>query len=190
MVWIRLALLAGVFGAGCLAPERLLAQQLTICHGYSCHFKTPLALGSGDMKRIEAIMRAGQASAASERRAVSILVQFYERRATAAIGIKDRAKSDFGAGRERGQMDCVDESTNTTSILKFVGARGLLKHHKVLRTASRGFFADGRYPHFTAVLRDHAGNGWAVDSWFEPAGGPPDIMPLEKWKSRGVRGRR
>ena len=121
---------------------------------------------------------------------MSRVVQYYERRAIAAIGVKDRPKSDFGAGRERGQMDCVDESTNTTRILKLLEQQGLLKHHKVMRRASRGFFADGRYPHFTAVLKDPSGREWVVDSWYEPAGGPPDIMPLEKWKVRGVGGQR
>ena len=121
---------------------------------------------------------------------MSRLVRFYERRATAVVGVRDRPKSDFGAGRERGQMDCVDESTNTTSILNLVERRGLLKHHKVTRRASRGFFADGRYPHFTAVLQERSGGKWVVDSWYEPAGGAPDIMPLGEWKTRGVRGRR
>lgn len=190
MMLSRSALLACLLLAGSALPGRAAAEQLTVCHGYSCHYKTRLDLGRGDIARLASIMRSGSGSAEAERRAVSRVVQYYERRATAAVGIKDGPKSDFGAGRKRGQMDCVDESTNTTRILKLVEQRGLLKHHKVMRRASRGFFADGRYPHFTAVLEDRSGRKWAVDSWYEPAGGPPDIMPLEKWKVRGVGGQR
>ena len=34
------------------------------------------------------------------------------------------------------------------------------------------------------------GTRWAVDSWYEPMGGKPDVMPLDQWKSRGVMGER
>jgi len=49
---------------------------------------------------------------------------------------------------------------------------------------------DGRYPHWTAAVRDNSGKDWAVDSWFEVAGGPPDIVPLSYWRTRGVWGER
>ena len=96
----------------------------------------------------------------------------------------------MGDGRKSGQMDCEDESTNTTHVLKMLASRGLFRHHKVLRRTSRGFLADGRFPHFTAVLADPSGRKWVVDSWYEPGGGAPDIMPLERWRVRGVGGRR
>ena len=139
---------------------------------------------------MRAILNTGKGSAVAERRAVASLVQFYERRAAQAIGTKDRAKSDFGGGRERGQMDCIDESRNTTALLQFVARKGWLRHHTVVRPATRGFLLDKRYPHSTAVLRDAAGSRWAVDSWYEAAGGRPDIMPLSQWAVRGIMGKR
>ncbi len=163
-------------------------DRLTVCHGYSCYYKTRIDFGAADLRQIASIMKSGASSPEAERRAVAKVVQFYERRAVAAVGIKDRPKSDFGRGRERGQMDCVDESTNTSSLLKLLASRGLLKHHTVSRNVSRGFFADGRYPHFTAVLVDPSGRKWAIDSWYEPGGGAPDVMPLDEWKRRGVGG--
>ena len=61
----------------------------------------------------------------------------------------------------------------------------------VLANSSRGLFVDGRYPHATAVIKDkETGEIFAVDSWFEPGGGPPDIMLLSEWKKRGVMGER
>ena len=60
-----------------------------------------------------------------------------------------------------------------------------MKHHKVERNVSRGYFLDRRYPHFTAVVSDPAGVRWVVDSWYKPMGGAPDIMLLEQWKLRG-----
>lgn len=173
-----------------LAAAEAHAVSLKVCHGYSCYYRTTLRLGDGDLKRIDSLMQGGKASAEAERHAVSRVVQYVEKRAAAAVGVRDRAKSDFGRGRERGQMDCVDESTNTTALLKLLARRGLLRHHTVRRPVSRGFFIDRRYPHFTAVLREEGGRKWAVDSWYEPAGGPPDILPLKDWARRGVMGER
>ncbi|MEQ1954467.1 hypothetical protein [Mesorhizobium sp. CN2-181] len=166
------------------------AVPLTVCHGYSCTFATRLEFGPGDLKSITSIMRGGASSAAAERNAISRAVQYYERRATAAIGIRDRAKGEFAGARERGQMDCIDESTNTTSLLELLESRGLLLHHTVQRKVSRGFFIDRRYPHFAAVIADRTGERWVVDSWYEPGGGAPDIMPLARWRTRGVLGER
>ena len=189
MKWITGFSLRVVIGfAAAIGSAGASAESLSVCHGYSCHYKTPLVLSSGDLRRISSIMSAGKRTAKAERAAVAKVVSYLERRATAVVGVRDLPKSEFGAARQRGQMDCVDESTNTTAVLKLVDRRGLLKHHKVLRTASRGFFADGRYPHFTAVLKDDTGKLWAVDSWYEASGGSPDIMPLSEWKRRGVNG--
>ena len=133
-------------------------------------------------------MASGAGSPAAERRAVSEAVKLFENRATQAIGIRDRPKSDFGKARERGQMDCVDESTNTRAFLIYLERRGMLRHHTVAGFVQRGFLFDGRYPHATAVLNAEDGTKWAVDSWFESGGGAPDIMPLSAWMKRGVMG--
>ena len=70
--------------------------------------------------------------------------------------MRDKPKADFGASHIKGQMDCVDESTNTHGFLLYLANRGLLKFHKVGRKVSRGFFLDGRYPHWTAIVIDQA----------------------------------
>jgi hypothetical protein len=163
---------------------------IRICHGHGCARKTKLQIDKVAAQKFTGIMAGGKKSAEAERQAVSNAVQYFEKRSTAVIGSRDGPKSTFLASVPKGQMDCVDESTNTRSLLLYLEAQGLLKYHTVQRNVSRGFFADGRYPHFTAVLRDQAGMKWTVDSWYEPAGGPPDIWPLTVWKTRGVGGDR
>jgi hypothetical protein len=111
-------------------------------------------------------------------------VSYFDRRANEATGFKDRPRTEVGKP-ERGQMDCVDESTNTRALLLYLAERGLLKFHKVGRNVSRGFFVDGRYPHFTAIVVDPGGTRWVVDPWYAPLGGAPDIFPYEQWKVRG-----
>lgn len=163
-------------------------ERIYVCSGFNCHYKTRLDLGATDARRFAEIMAAGHGSPEAERNAVSKAVQYYEKRAGAAIGVIDDAKSVFGASGEMGQMDCIDESTNTRSLLLYLERRGLLKHHGVRSNVSRGFFIDGRYPHSTAVLRDNGGREWAVDSWYAPMGDAPDILPMEQWLKRGIMG--
>jgi hypothetical protein len=161
--------------------------RIFVCHGFDCSYQTRLDLGASDHKRFAALFaRAGSPSA--ERQAVSKAVQHFERRAGQVVGVSDLPKSDFTQSRVKGQMDCIDESTNTRSLLLYLEKRGLLKHHAVETNRSRGLFVDGRYPHSTAVLRDAGGKRWAIDSWYEPMGGAPDILPLDEWMARGVGG--
>jgi hypothetical protein len=166
------------------------AQNFRVCHGYGCTFQTSVALSGADRSRIASLMASGRASPAAERAAVRRAVQVFERRNIQVIGITDRPKMQFGKSREKGQMDCVDESTNTDQFLRYLQSTGLLRHHSVARRDSRGSFIDGRYPHFTAVLKDRSGTLWAVDSWYEPGGGAPDVMLLAEWRRRGFGGQR
>jgi hypothetical protein len=80
-------------------------------------------------------------------------------------------------------MDCIDEATNTTSLLLVLQDRGLLAYHSVERPQSRGLFIDGRYPHTTAVIVEkRTGSAWAIDPWPRAPGQQPDILPLERWR--------
>lgn len=167
------------------------AAAFSVCHGYSCEYRTKVVIGPADADRIASFFQSDGDSAAGEREAISRAISLFEDRSTQAIGIRDEPRSIFGQGRIKGQMDCIDESTNTRGFLLYLQKNGLLRHHSVRQNSSRGMFVDGRYPHNTAVIRENeSGKVFAVDSWFEPAGGPPDIMLLSEWKKRGVMGQR
>ncbi len=183
-ITLPLLLCAIVYSTASMA----LAQTFGVCHGYGCTYRTSVTLTAANRAQIASIMASGNTSAEAERAAVRRAVQVFERRSTEVIGVADRPKMEFGKGRERGQMDCIDESTNTDHFLRYLQDEGLLRFHTVARRDSRGSFIDGRYPHFTAVLKDGSGTLWAVDSWYEPAGGPPDVMRLAEWKGRGYGG--
>jgi len=127
---------------------------------------------------------------AGEREAIKKAVAIFEERATQVIGVRDEAKMVFGKPKRKGQMDCVDEAVNTETLLRYLKRAGYLHYHDILPRTARGVFIDGRYPHWTAVMIDSSGVKWAVDSWYEPGGGEPDIMPLKAWKKRGIGGQR
>ncbi|MEO5324144.1 hypothetical protein PV773_12555 [Mesorhizobium sp. CC13] len=180
---VSLSLYGAGLSPGLAAPA---SGRIDICHGYGCAFRSRLDLGEGDARKLASIMAAGNASPKAERAAIARAVSYFEKRAQQVTGVRDQPKSEFGASKVRGQMDCVDESTNTDALLRYLQARGLLKHHKVDRRTSRGFLLDGRYPHWTAVVRASDGTRWVVDSWYAPMGGAPDIFPLGEWRKRGV----
>ncbi len=161
------------------APE---GDRVHVCHGYTCRIITPVKFSSGDIARIAGDLR-GAADAEAERRAISRAVQTFELIVGARIGTSnDRPGMQFGQG-SADQMDCIDEATNTTSLLVLLTAHGFLKHHAVEEPASRGFFLDGRYPHATAVVSVKAsGEKWAIDSWPRANGEPPVIQPLAEWR--------
>lgn len=195
---IAAALLAAAVSAGCTsvssnytgAITRADAGRIYACSGFNCTYKTRIAVGPQAAERFAAIMAPGRAGPQAERRAIAAAVRHFEEMTVATVGVRDAPKSVLGQSGQKGQMDCIDESTNTRSLLRYLAARGLLRHHEVEANVSRGFFVDGRYPHATAVIRDPSGRRWAVDSWYEPAGGSPDIMPLDEWQARGVMGAR
>lgn len=198
-VRIVLAFLAAGLGAGCTSISsnytgeitRPSAASIIVCHGFDCRNKVRLALTGADEQRFASLLTAGEASPAAERAAVARAVAYYEQRYVQVIGAADKAKSDISQTGELGQMDCIDESTNTRSLLLHLAHVGLLKHHDVLYNVSRGIMVDGRYPHSTAVLKEKAGGKkWAVDSWFDAAGAEPDVMPLDVWVTHGVMGAR
>jgi hypothetical protein len=183
---LLLLILVALGGAGRTATAQ---EVIHVCHGYGCWFRTILHLGPADARRFAAIFASGRRSPAAERAAIAAAVRYFERRAFDVIGVRDEPGSRFGASGERGQMDCIDESTNTRALLLYLAGRGLLRHHTVGAIASRGFLLDGRYFHSTAVIRDAEGTEWAVDSWFAPMGEAPDILPLAEWKAQGYSSR-
>lgn len=164
--------------------------KLTSCYGYGCRSMARIHVTEEVSSRFGAIMEYGAPSPEAERAAISKAVQYFEELSIGAIGASDLPKSPIVASGKKGQMDCIDESTNTRHVMLYLQSRGLLRHHKVQPNVSRGLLIDGRYPHWTAVITDPSGKKWAVDSWYEAAGGPPDIVSLDYWRTRGVMGER
>jgi len=196
--WVLLALLALL--GGCVsqsdgdanawfaysegqAPTR---ERIYICHGFGCTYRTPVRYSSRDLNRLRAILAKGRRSPEAERRAISRAVIWNEKRVAPQAGSAgDVGGFDLQNARVPGQMDCIDEATNTTSLLLMAQSRGYLKHHKVGRPASRGFFIDGKYPHATATIRETGTRTrYAVDSWPRANGKAPDIMVLTAWMSK------
>lgn len=160
------------------------ASVVTVCHGFGCRDRTEVAFSASDRMKLVQMLRAGQASPASERRAIAVAVAWFDRRVGPATGTQHHvARAGLAQMSDAGsQFDCIDASRNTTSLLLVLDELHLLKHHRVEQPAARGALLDGRWPHATAVVAERTSQKqWAVDSWTHAAGERPDIMPLEQW---------
>lgn len=169
-----------------VAPK---TAKIYICHGFGCAYKTPIDYSSSDLNKLDRIFASGKSSAAAERKAIGRAVQWQERRVAAQAGSHtDAGGFDISNAGVRGQMDCIDESTNTTSLLLLAEKHGFLKHHRVSSPVARGIFLDLRYPHATATVTEKTtGRVYAIDSWVRGNGQKPDILPLETWMEQGGR---
>lgn len=158
-------------------------NRLYICHGFGCAYTDRVDFTRADRRRLARLLRVGRGSAEAERTALSKAVIWQEKRVGRAIGSSnDIGGLDLKNAGVRGQMDCIDEATNTTSLLLYLEENGLLRHHTVGRPVARGFFIDGRYPHATAVITEKkSGLQWAIDSWRRDNAEAPDVMPLDRW---------
>lgn len=159
--------------------------RFTICHGHTCARITEVSLSAEQWAEVRAVFHPPADAAAEERERIRAAVALLERIVGAMTGTdRDKGRNRAGMGLP-GQMDCVDESTNTSVYLTMMYGDGLLPHHRVGRRSSRGpFTLVMGMPHSTAVIEETpSGRLFAVDSWFLDNGEPPYVVPLREWRS-------
>jgi len=164
-----------------LTPPK--GNLVTVCHGYGCRFETEIAINDQDLDHIRAIFSRVEDTARGEREAVQMAISYMETRVGSVTGTSaDRAEIESGGIGDKTQQDCIDESTNTTSYLLVMQRNNLLNFHNVRRPEIRGYWLDGRWPHWTAVLQTREDNEeWAIDSWWRDNGVLPVVIPLADW---------
>jgi hypothetical protein len=167
-------------GRGLTMPT---TERFEHCHGYGCKFIVPIEMTKADWKPIEKIFKPAPKNAQSERAAITKATALFEQLAGAAT---KTTTDQAGTFRKLGddQLDCVDESTNTTTFMDMMAQKGLIRFHTVQPPTMRlPIIHAGRWPHQTAVLRETAtGELYAVDSWFRDNGAPSDVISLKEWK--------
>lgn len=152
-----------------------------ICRGYGCRNTSHVNLTDDDWSTVSQDF-ASVRSAEDEREAVAIGVASMER----IVGDKAGTDRDVAGATIRGhgpyQMDCIDETINTSLYIQFFADKGWLRFHEITAPARRGAFIDGEWPHNTAVIRDNATHTYyAIDSWYGANGQKADVVLLDEW---------
>lgn len=154
------------------------------CSGYGCQTKAEVAIGAQQWAKVEHIFEREAKSAMQERKKIALAIAVFERE----VGALTDTSGDAGGSFEKmgkGQLDCVDESTNTTTYLSLLKKKELLKFHDVHAPTVRLplFNSNVGWPHQTAVISEKgAGAYYVVDSWFHDNGEPAEVLPLADWR--------
>ena len=157
--------------------------KLRICFNWSCSRRENLIFTSDDIALLKRRMRTCPDKGLHDRlQRVRIgiwqmesLAQKYQ-----PLLANDLAINDFEAAAT-GRMDCVDNSSNTTTYLSILRDIGELDGWSVSSPRVRKRF-NFTAVHWTAVIIDtETGVSWSVDSWYRPNGHLPMVMPLRSW---------
>jgi hypothetical protein len=156
--------------------------SFSVCHGSNCSVRTPIGLTGGEWAQIAALFEPPADDAVAEREQIARAIGLME----AIVGPKTNTMRDAGRNHisadQSTQMDCVDESVNTTTYLRLLDQADLLQWHRVGWPAHRrrGLID---FHNTAVILSETDGSYWTVDSWFGPNGATPALVPLETWRA-------
>ncbi len=160
--------------------------HFSMCHNQGCKTVEQLSLSNTEWQKIQAHFLPEAETPEAERLQIADAIAEFEQ----IVGIKTDTTHDkaglFESMGSYGQLDCIDESTNTTTYLLILHKQGLLKWHEPMDHVTRGFFIFG-WPHSSGAMREvlplNMGAEFAVDSWFEDNGVRPHIISLSLWRN-------
>lgn len=157
--------------------------KLDVCYNYGCKDKTMIILTEEDLDLLRGLFH-HLASAEDERQRIRQAVAMLEQIAGRQLPTINDVGGNYQKGmEERGQMDCIDESTNTTTYLTLLEQLGLLRWHEVEERAFRAPYLLDQ--HWAAQIKEHeSGQHYAVDSWPDANGMPPLLQSLEDWQKK------
>lgn len=155
-------------------------QHYSICHNTNCFKQVDISLKPEEWNQVRALFTNVE-NAAEERDAIAKSIGLLETFAgQQSLVYLDHAKNNHTYG-EKGQQDCVDESTNSTVYLLLLKNDDLLKFHDVYQPVFRTIFMMVGQ-HYAAAIREmQTDEIYVVDSWFEANGQPAHIIPHTDW---------
>lgn len=155
--------------------------NIQFCHGYGCRMRSSIHLSGSDWAYITDPLK-NIKSAEQERAALAQTIARYEMIIGDIAGTyRDKARSPAFAV-DKYQLDCIDESVNTSTLLDLLDLAGLLHWHQPATPAKRGSVLSSNWPHNTAVIQEKMSAAfYAVDSWFHENGRAAEIVLLEQW---------
>jgi hypothetical protein len=158
------------------------AGEFYICHGFSCTERTKIMLSEKQWRRVAKIFRKKSKTPEDERKKIAQAIEQIETEIDKVSGLRP----DLGEARtfegDQSQMDCIDESINTSMYLEFLQQEGLMRLHEPVPPVHRGFFVDGKWPHNSGAVRERpTGKIYVIDSYYFDSGKKVYVVPLDAW---------
>ncbi|WP_078485405.1 hypothetical protein [Solemya velum gill symbiont] len=160
-------------------------SRFSVCYGNTCHTVEHVSLSPQQWEAVREFFLPLAETPEQERSQIANAIAYLEVEVGKQINsLGDRGGNLKGFGSSSNQLDCVDESTNSTSYMRMMEKDGLFQFHRVDKKRQHGFLIIGGWPHSTAAIQETgSGKRWAVDSWFHDNGTKPDIVTMKKWKA-------
>jgi hypothetical protein len=149
------------------------------CYDFGCKTTRELRFEASQWDQIRAIFASGIVDSAAEKQAIRRAVAMMERFSGELTDTRYDKGGNYPGSDLPGQMDCIDESTNTYQYLSALQELDLMKWHRVdLKQRRIVWFAT----HWTATIREiDSSQRFAVDSWYRDNGEMPYIQPIADW---------
>lgn len=157
--------------------------DLPVCFDFSCKSNEVVNLNADEWQSVTSLFLLNS-NATEERKRLKDAVATMEQ----LVGLYTPTHRDMAKNFSEehadiaslpGQMDCIDESLNTTTYLRAIESAGLLKFHRILDRAHRKSLFD---QHWAAEIEDlQSGQRYVVDSWFKDNGLSPILVKSERW---------
>lgn len=156
--------------------------RATVCSGYGCKTQQKFVFTDAfvsAMRKLYADL--GVSDGFSERQFLKKAIAAMERESMITLGLQhDRPSIDLFGNLDPGQLDCVDEATNSTSFMLILNDAGLIKYHRILAPIWKGGFT--RWTHYAALVEERKSKvQYAIDSGVTKQGGEPYIVEEGKF---------
>ena len=165
-------------------PGNSHARELNvpICYGFSCQTRVVISVTPAEWQSVVGWFSPAAPTPADERQQIREAIGWME----VIVGNHTPTHLDRGLNLEKeppeklGQMDCIDESINTTTYLTLFEQQGHLRWHRVIEPAYRRSMFDA---HWAGQIEEvETGTAFVVDSWFQDNGMLPYIKESSVWK--------
>ncbi len=155
-------------------------QELIICHGFGCKTKSHISLSEKEWRSVADWFKESLPDAKTERNHIRHAIGWMEVIVGRhGPGREDRALDLKFVSRRTGQMDCIDESANTTTYLKLFETVNLLKWHRVIEPIQRRALFNAHWA--SQIVEIGTGDRYVIDSWFHDNGMLPNVQKREDW---------
>ena len=184
---VIISIFATIMLVGCAGGARPLIQKTLISRdatpvvsGFGGKHQDTISVDDAQWNVLHDLFKPPRDTPADERQRIRAAIALMERIA----GEQTLTGNDVGKNRRHPdggqQMDCLDETANTTTYLLLFQQEGWLHYHEVMERAFRApLFFDSN---FAALVREIAtGQRYVVDSWFLDNGRPPYVQEMSLW---------
>ncbi|MGI9315770.1 MAG: hypothetical protein ACR2QW_00445 [bacterium] len=168
---------------GVAIPSNISFSAIPVCYDFGCATKAVVKLPVEEWQSVVGWFDPPAQTPAEERdqirRAVGWMEVLIGRHTPTHLDLEFDKVNNID-NRETGQLDCIDESVNTTIYMKLFEANGFFKHHIVIEEAYRRSAFD---QHWAGQIKEiETGDRYVVDSWFQPNGYLPVVQDSPSWE--------